>query len=181
MLALFACVWYTADNEKKKEALNVEEQQEKKICVCGSPMNYQGRQLIYMREPGYLHLQSFADYEEVELYICPKCRRGDFFFPRDIYGPVEQKGSIDFDEEYYRNQYEDDSESELRKRLSDPYVPGQVKEVIREILAERGGERPDEPERAKPDPWKKQEKKGLFSSLFGEEEKKTKKNQPPEF
>lgn len=157
-------------------------QPEEKRCVCGSPMRYQGRQLLYLREPGFFHLESYADYAEVEVYICSQCRRGDFFFPTDLTADVSNPFDMDY-RAYYREQYQGESTAELRKMLKNHYLPSDLREIVRELLAERGeGESSraaEKPQRA--EPWtKKEEKKGLLSSLFGGDDK-PKKNQPPEF
>lgn len=157
-------------------------QPQERTCVCGSPMRYQGRQLLYLREPGFFHFESYADYAEVELYICPQCRRGDFFFPADV---ISEK--VEYSEAnsraFYREQYQNESTENLHKLLKSPYLPTVLKETVREILDERSEEtQSSDTERVpRAEPWTKSEgKKGLFSSLFGGDDK-PKKNQPPEF
>lgn len=154
--------------------------EERRFCVCGGEMRPQGKYVLQLSGMGLFEMASYA---AVELYICPNCRRGDFFFPQDLVGDASGERNFEFNEAYYREQYENDSTAALRKSLGEPYLPEQIKEVIRTILAERGeGERAEEPERARPDPWKeKTGKKGLFSSLFGDDDEKPKKNRPPEF
>lgn len=159
-----------------------ENQPQEKTCVCGSPMRYQGHQLLYLREPGFFHFESYADYAEVELYICPQCRRGDFFFPTDVISEKVEYSEVN-SRAFYREQYQNESTENLRKVLGNPYLPWNLKETVREILDERSGEEPsrdaEKPPRA--EPWtKSEEKKGFFSSLFGGDDK-PKKNQPPEF
>lgn len=101
-------------------------QPEEKRCVCSSMMRYQGRQLLYLRKPGFLHFESYAGYAEVKVYICPQCRRVDFFFPTNIVSTESSPITGNY-RAYYRELHESDSTEELRVSLNNRYLPEYIK------------------------------------------------------
>lgn len=90
--------WYNeGDKEAIDQSLGERNNMSKKHCLrCNSEMNYYSKEKMQLGQTGWVlgDLPNlFAGSLEVEIYICPKCRKLEFFLPEnvEIEEPLPQK------------------------------------------------------------------------------------------
>lgn len=104
---------------------------ETKICSCGGEMVSGGRKYIGLAD-SILLSNSIAFQNKVEIFICNKCRKMEFYLPETAVSEPEES-----EEDRLYSKYKDVSSEKLKKILDSRSYTGQCKEVVRKILFER--------------------------------------------
>lgn len=101
---------------------------EGKRCPCGGTMTYCGRQTIHMNGSP-LFMEYSTDFRTVDLYLCPTCRKMEF------YAPVSREEETL--EENAMRLYAKSSAEELRRLLADSDYPEDIHRAARRLLDQK--------------------------------------------
>ncbi len=104
---------------------------EVKKCTCGAEMKSRGVKYLCLATTRFM-VSASAMPEEVEMFVCPECRRIDFYWMENdlLDEEVDPKQRL---YEMYKNEPAD----KLRKILDNGSYTDECKSVIRKILSER--------------------------------------------
>lgn len=104
---------------------------EVKKCTCGAEMKSRGVKYLCLATTRFM-VSASAMPEQVEMFVCPECRRVDFYWMENdlLDEEVDPKQRL---YEMYKNEPAD----KLRKILDNGSYTDECKSVIRKILSER--------------------------------------------
>lgn len=104
---------------------------EVKKCTCGAEMKSRGVKYLCLATTRFM-VSASAMPEQVEMFVCPECRRIDFYWMENdlLDEEVDPKQRL---YEMYKNEPAD----KLRKILDNGSYTDECKSVIRKILSER--------------------------------------------
>lgn len=104
---------------------------ETKICSCGGELESYGKKYIGLADSVLLS-NSIAFQNKVEIFICNKCRKMEFYLPEAATGEPEES-----EEGRLYSKYKDVSSEKLQKMLDSRSYTDKCKAVVRKILFER--------------------------------------------
>lgn len=102
---------------------------EPKKCTCGAEMKSRGVRYLIMSNTR-LFVVAAAVPEKVEMFVCPECRRVDFYW-------MENDMLDEDNEQRFYDMYKNEPADKLRKILDNSSYTDECKSVIRKILSER--------------------------------------------
>lgn len=101
---------------------------EAKICSCGATMKSLGVKYLSISNTRVLAGSVWMQ-EDVEVFLCPECRRLEFY-------SLEQRIGESENEQNLYEMYKNESPDKLRKMLDSRNVTDECKTVIKKILSE---------------------------------------------
>ena len=104
---------------------------EPKKCTCGAQMKSRGVKYLCLATTRFM-VSASAMPEEVEMFVCPECRRVDFYWMENDLLDEE----TDEKQRLY-DMYKNEPADKLRKILDNGSYTDECKSVIRKILSER--------------------------------------------
>lgn len=102
---------------------------EPKKCTCGAQMKSRGVKYLVMSN-ARLFVVAAQVTEKVEMFVCPECRRVDFYW-------MENDLLDEDNEQRFYDMYKNEPADKLRKILDNGSYTDECKAVIRKILSER--------------------------------------------
>ncbi len=104
---------------------------EAKKCTCGAEMKSRGVKYLCLATTRFM-VSASAIPEQVEMFVCPECRRMEFYWMEDDLLDEE----VDEKQRLY-DMYKNEPADKLRKILDNGSYTDECKSVIRRILSER--------------------------------------------
>ena len=102
-----------------------------KKCTCGAEMKSRGVRYLIMSNTRFFVAAAPVP-EKVEMFVCPECRRVDFYWMENDLLDEE----VDEKQRLY-DMYKNEPADKLRKILDNGSYTDACKSVIRKILSER--------------------------------------------
>lgn len=104
---------------------------EAKKCTCGAEMKSRGVKYLCLATTRFM-VSASAMPEQVEMFVCPECRRVDFYWMENDMLDEE----VDSKQKLY-DMYKNEPADKLRKILDDGSYTDECRAVIKKILSER--------------------------------------------